>query len=232
MGVEVREVEYQVNGKTARGYLAADDGAASQPALILVHEWWGLNEHVKDLTRRFAGQGYVVLAPDLYDGAKTKDPEEAGKLMQGLDKNKALEKLNAAVAYLQSLPAVEGDRIGVTGFCMGGTFALLLAAHNKSVRASAPFYGDIPTDDELRDLSAPVLFIGAENDFWITKDKMDRLDEGLKKYGKEGEVKVYEGVGHAFFNDTRPEAYDKDAAEDAWRRVTGFFAEKLKSAAG
>ena len=230
MAVEGREVEFQVEGKTARGYLAAEASAASQPALILVHEWWGLNDHVKDLARRFAEQGYVVLAPDLYDGASTKDPGEAGKLMQGLDKQKALEKLDGAVAYLQGLSAVDGDRIGVTGFCMGGTYALLLAAHNKSIKASAPFYGDIPTDDELKQLSAPVLFIGAENDFWITKDKMDRLDGALKRYGKEGEVKVYEGVGHAFFNDTRPEAYDKDAAEDAWRRVTEFFAEKLKSA--
>ena len=232
MAVEGREIEFQSDGSAARGYLAAEGGADSQPGLILVHEWWGLNEHVKDLARRFAEQGYVVLAPDLYDGAITKDAEEAGKLMQGLNQTKALEKLNGAVAYLQSLPSVDSESIGVTGFCMGGTFALLLAAHNKSVKASAPFYGDIPPDDELKNLSAPVLFIGAENDFWITKDKMDRLDEGLKKYGKEGEVKVYEGVGHAFFNDTRPEAYDKDAAEDAWRRVTSFFAEKLKSAAG
>lgn len=230
MAVEGREIEFQLDGSTARGYLAADGGAGPQPGLILIHEWWGLNEHVKDLTRRFAEQGYAVLAPDLYDGSSTKDPEEAGKLMQGLDKTKALEKLDGAVAYLQGLPSVDGENIGVTGFCMGGTYALLLAAHNKSVKASAPFYGDIPADDELKNLSAPVLFIGAEKDFWITKEKMDRLDEGLKKYGKEGEVKVYEGVGHAFFNDTRPEAYDKDAAEDAWTRVTGFFAEKLKSA--
>ncbi|HJQ69337.1 MAG TPA: dienelactone hydrolase family protein [Blastocatellia bacterium] len=230
MGVEGREVEFQVSGKTVRGYLAGDDQGSAQPGLILVHEWWGLNDHVKDLTRRFAGQGYVVVAPDLYDGAKTKDPEEAGKLMQGLAKEDALEMLNGAVAYLQGLPSVDGESIGVTGFCMGGTYALLLAAHNKSVKASAPFYGDVPSDDELKELSAPVLFIGAENDFWITKDKMSRLDEALKKYGKEGEVKVYEGVGHAFFNDTRPEAYDKEAAADAWRRVTGFFEEKLKTA--
>jgi carboxymethylenebutenolidase len=235
MAVEGREVEYGVNGGASRGYLVGGESGAesetSKPGLILVHEWWGLNDHVKDIAGRFAEEGYVVLAPDLYDGASTKDPEEAGKLMQGLDKERALEKLNGAVSYLQGLPAVDGDRIGVTGFCMGGTYALLLAAHNKSVRASAPFYGDIPTDEELKNLSAPVLFIGAENDFWITKEKMDRLDEGLKKYGKEGEVKVYEGVGHAFFNDTRPEAYDKSAAEDAWKRVTGFFKEKLKPAA-
>ena len=232
MAVEGREVEFQASGRAARGYLVEGGAGAARPALILVHEWWGLNDHVKDIARRFAGEGYVVLAPDLYDGKSTKDPEEAGKLMQGLNRENALEKLNGAVTYLQGLDSVDGDRIGVTGFCMGGTFALLLAAHNKSVKASAPFYGDIPTDDELKNLSAPVLFIGAENDFWITKEKMDRLDEGLKKYGKEGEVKVYEGVGHAFFNDTRSDAYDKDAAEDAWARVTGFFEEKLKTPAG
>jgi carboxymethylenebutenolidase len=231
MAVEGREVEFGINGGASRGYLVGGDSEAANPGLILIHEWWGLNDHVKDIARRFAEEGYVVLAADLYDGASTKDPEEAGKLMQGLDRERALEKLNGAVAYLQGLPAVDGERIGVTGFCMGGTYALLLAAHNKSVRAAAPFYGDIPTDEELRNLSAPVLFIGAENDFWITKEKMNRLDEGLKKYGKEGEVKVYEGVGHAFFNDTRPDAYDKSAAEDAWKRVTGFFEEKLKPVA-
>src|SRR5688500_4643265 len=143
MAAEGREVEFQANGQAARGYLMAGGAESPQPALILVHEWGGLNDHVKDIARRFAEEGYVVLAPDIYDGASTKDPEEAGRLMQGLDKNKALEKLNGAVAYLQGLPAVDGERIGVTGFCMGGTFALLLAAHNKSVKASAPFYGDI-----------------------------------------------------------------------------------------
>ncbi|HXG66967.1 MAG TPA: dienelactone hydrolase family protein, partial [Blastocatellia bacterium] len=110
------------------------------------------------------------------------------------------------------------------GFCMGGSFALLLPCHNKSLKAAAPFYGDVPPDDVLKNLSAPILFIGAENDFWITQDKIDRLKEALAKFGKKGEVKVYKGVGHAFFNDTRPDAYNKEAAADAWRRVLDFFA--------
>jgi carboxymethylenebutenolidase len=231
MAIEEREVEYPAGGGAARGYLVEEAGAVSRPALILIQEWWGLNDHIKDIARRFAEEGYVVLAPDLYDGAKTKDPEEAGKLMQGLDPGVALEKLNAAVEHLKGLPEVDPEKIGVTGFCMGGSYALLLACHNKSVKASAPFYGDVPAESDLKNLSAPVLFIGAENDFWITQDKMARLEEGLKKYDKEGEVKVYKGVGHAFFNDTRPDAYDKDAAEDAWKRVTGFFETHLKSPA-
>ena len=115
----------------------------------------------------------------------------------------------------------------MTGFCMGGTFALLLPCHNKHIKASAPFYGDVPADDVLKNLSAPVLFIGADQDPWITMDKMNQLKSGLTKFGKEGEVKIYPGVGHAFFNDTRPDAYNKAAAEDAWSRVKSFFASKL-----
>jgi carboxymethylenebutenolidase len=113
---------------------------------------------------------------------------------------------------------------------MGGTFALLLAAHNSNIKASAPFYGDVPPDDVIKNLSAPVLFIGAENDPWITLDKMERLRAGIEKFGKEGEVKIYQGVGHAFFNDTRPEAYDPVAAKDAWNRVGEFLAAKLGGA--
>jgi carboxymethylenebutenolidase len=110
---------------------------------------------------------------------------------------------------------------------MGGSFALLLATHNPDIKASAPFYGDVPPDDELKNLKARVLFIGAEQDNWITLDKMERLRSALDKYGKEGEVKIYKGVGHAFFNDTRPEAYDEEAAKDAWRSVNEFLKQSL-----
>lgn len=220
-------VEFQADGRTARGYLVGAEEGEIRPALIVIQEWWGLNDHIKDVSDRFAAEGYVVLAPDLYDGKVTKDPEEAGKLMQGLDKNYALQTLNGAVEYLKGREDVDAGRIGVTGFCMGGSFALLLPCHNKSVKAAAPFYGDVPSDDELKELEAPVLFIGAEQDFWITQDKMDHLKEVLSSLGKEGEVKVYSGVGHAFFNDTRPEAYDKASAEDAWQSVKDFFAKNL-----
>ena len=217
-------VEFRADGRTAQGYLVEPAGPGPHPGLVVVQEWWGLNDHIKDVADRFAAEGYVAFAPDLYEGVVTTDPTKAGELMQRLDQNKALQTLNGAVEFLKGQEAVNPDRLAVTGFCMGGSFALLLPCHNKSLKAAAPFYGDVPPDDVLKNLSAPILFIGAENDFWITQDKMDRLKEALAKFGKEGEVKVYKGVGHAFFNDTRPDAYDKEAAEDAWRRVLDFFA--------
>ncbi len=227
MANEGRMVEFGMDGQEARGYMITPAQGEKHPALIVIQEWWGLNDHIKDIADRFADEGYVVLAPDLYDGKVTKDPEQAGQYMQNLDQSRALQILNASVEFLKEQQNVKADSIGVTGFCMGGTFALLLASHNESVKASAPFYGDVPPDDVLKKLSAPVLFIGAENDPWITQEKMKRLEEAINKYGKEGEVKVYSGVGHAFFNDTRPDAYNKETAEDAWSRVTKFLSEKL-----
>ena len=227
MTTEGRMVDLEVSGQTAHGYMVDSSQNVKQPGLIVIQEWWGLNEHIKDIAGRFADEGYVVLAPDLYDGKVTKDPEQAGQYMQSLDQSRALQILSAAVDFLRKQQHVIADSIGVTGFCMGGTFALLMASHNENIKASAPFYGDVPPDDVLKNLSAPVLFIGAENDPWINQEKMKRLEDALRKYGKEGEVKVYGGVGHAFFNDTRPDAYNREAAEDAWRRVTQFLADKL-----
>jgi carboxymethylenebutenolidase len=192
-----------------------------------VHEWWGLNDHIKEIADRLAGEGFVVLAPDLYKGKVTGNAEEAGRLMQSLDQGEAMATLNAAVDNLKQQRAVRENAIGVTGFCMGGSFALLLACYNQDVRASAPFYGDVPPDEVLKDLNAPVLFIGAENDQWITKEKMERLRSAMQKYGKKGDVVIYPGVNHAFLNDTRPDVYNKEAAEDAWKRVVGFLAGHL-----
>lgn len=218
-----RNVDFKAGGRTGKGYFV-EPAEKAKAAVIVVQEWWGLNDHIRDIAGRFATEGYAALAPDLYDGKTTRDSEEAGKLMQSLDQAKALETLNGAVAYLQEAGY---DSIGITGFCMGGSFALLLPCHNKSIKASAPFYGDVPPDEVIKNLSAPVLFIGAADDPWINLEKMNRLKSALQKFGKEGEVKIYEGVGHAFFNDTRPEAYNQAAAEDAWERVKKLFAQKL-----
>jgi carboxymethylenebutenolidase len=222
-------IEFATADGKASGYLVKPEGDAKRPGLIVIQEWWGLNDHIKDVAGRFAAQGYVVLAPDLYDGVVTKDAEEAGKLMQGLQKEKALSYLNGAVEYLQKRPDVKAEAIGVTGFCMGGTYSLLLACLNRQIKVAAPFYGDVPSDAELENLSAPALFIGAENDPWITQDKMNHLADALKKYHKEGTVKIYPGVGHAFFNNTRPEAYNENAAKDAWAAVNAFLAQHLQS---
>jgi carboxymethylenebutenolidase len=220
-------VEFGAGTGKAKGHLIEPEGVGNRPGLIVIHEWWGLTDHIKDVANRFATEGFVVLAPDLYGGKTTTDPEEAGRLMQSLDQNKAIEILSGAVEYIKSLGSVNAEAIGVTGFCMGGTFALLLACLNRDIKASAPFYGDVPSEDVLKRLGAPVLFIGAENDPWITKEKMELLRAGLAKFNKEGEVKLYPGVGHAFFNDTRPDAYDKEAAQDAWKVVIKFLSDKL-----
>ncbi|HLG14257.1 MAG TPA: dienelactone hydrolase family protein [Blastocatellia bacterium] len=227
MANQGRMVDFSTDGRTARGYLIELDGPGPHPALIVVHEWWGLNDHIKDIAGRFADQGYVALAPDLYEGKLATDPDTAGKYMQGLDQKQALATLDGAINHIKSLSNVAAGRIGVTGFCMGGTYALLLACHSSDIKASVPFYGDVPTEDVLKNLSAPVLFIGAENDFWITKDKIDRLRDAMQKFNKPGEVKVYSGASHAFFNNTRPDVYNKEAAADVWQRVTGFFASHL-----
>jgi carboxymethylenebutenolidase len=227
MASEGKIVELQPGDSRMTGYLAGVAEDAERPGLILVHEWWGLTEHIRGIADRFAEAGFVVLAPDLYEGKVTKDAQEAARLMQSLDQQRALATLDAAVSYLGRQAGVRSGAIGVTGFCMGGSFALLLACHNQAIRASAPFYGDAPPDEMLQQLNAPVLFIGAELDQWITVDKMERLREALRRYGKEGEVVIYPGANHAFFNDTRPEVYNREAAEDAWRRAVGFLSEKL-----
>ncbi len=228
MSGQGRMISFNVGERTAEGYLIEPGEGRGLPGLIVIQEWWGLTDHIKDIAGRFADEGYVVLAPDLYDGKVTKDAEEAGLFMQRLSPEKAIETLNGAVTYLKSQDSVDPAKIGVTGFCMGGTYALLLACKNSDIKATAPFYGDVPSDEVLSQLSAPVLFQGAENDAWITPEKMSKLEHALKKYGKDGDVKIYPGVGHAFFNDTRPDAYDKGAAQEAWKSVLSFFEENLK----
>lgn len=220
-------IDFEWSDGKAEGYLARPDGGGDGRAVIVVHEWWGLNEHTKDIARRYAGEGFIAFAPDLYGGVVTKDPQEASRLMHDLDPERGISILDGAVERLAADEGVDGNRIGVTGFCMGGSFALLLACRNQTIRAAAPFYGDIPSDDEIAKLEAPVLFIGASEDKWITQEKMEGLRRALEAYGKNGEVKIYEGADHAFFNDTRPEVHNPDAAADAWRRVLEFFRNSL-----
>lgn len=214
-------------------YLARPKVKGTYPALIVIQEWWGLNEHIKDVARRFAREGYIALAPDLYSsqGHKvTADPNEAGRLMSSLKEQQAIKDLKATVAHLKGLEGVDRGRLGVVGFCMGGTYALLLPCHSQEIRAAAPFYGQVPSpSDPLRNLTCPVLYIYGEADGWITMADVNRLRDALMLYGKTGEVKIYPGAPHAFFNDTRKDVYRPTEAADAWTHVLGFFARHLKS---
>ncbi len=221
-------IEYPRNGGKVSAFLARPEGAGPFPAVIVIQEWWGLNDHIKDVAGRFAREGYVALAPDLYHGKVTDDPNVAGKLMGALNREEAVKDLLAGIAYLKGQPGVDGTRIGVTGYCMGGSYALLLPCRTKEIKAAAPYYGEVPDEATLKNLACPVLYIYGDADFWITREDVRRLENALKKFGKPGEVKIYSGAPHAFFNDTR-DVYRQAEAQDAWSRTLAFFARHLKA---
>lgn len=208
-------------------FLANPQQGGPFPGVVVIQEWWGLNDHIRDVTQRLSAEGFVALAPDLYDGKVTKDPGVAGSMMQSLDQEAALQKMNDAVESLRSNPNVKKGMVGVIGFCMGGSFSLLLACNNKNVGAAVPFYGKVPDDNVLQNLSAPVMYVYAGKDQWITRQEVDRLEQLLKKSGKPGEVIRYLNADHAFFNNTRPEVYNADDAKDAWSRGVGFLKKHL-----
>lgn len=224
-------VQYPSGNVTMKAFVAAPQTKEKRPAVIVIQEWWGLTDHIKDIARRYAAEGYVAIAPDLYSRlghALTTDAGEAGKLMNTLKQEDGLTDLNATVAYLTSVPEVDGARIGVTGFCMGGSYALMLPCVNPAIKAAVPFYGQVPNPDApLQQLSTPVLYLYGEDDGWITKADVQRLAAALKKYNKPGEIKTYPGTPHAFFRDNDPSVYRPEAAKDAWGRAKAFFKQHL-----
>ncbi|HLM58881.1 MAG TPA: dienelactone hydrolase family protein [Pyrinomonadaceae bacterium] len=220
-------VEFESNGGTAGGYLSTPEGGRG-PGVIVIQEWWGLVEHIKDVCDRFAREGFTALAPDLYHGKATRSPDEAGKLMMALNVGQAEKDLRGAVRYLLSHEAVEGERVGSVGFCMGGVLSLFAASKNSQVGACVVFYGIHPkVEPDFDALRAPVLGLYAERDQMVPPEAVRALEEKLRAHGKQAEMHVYPGADHAFFNDTRPEVYDDAAAEDAWRRTLAFFRQHL-----
>jgi carboxymethylenebutenolidase len=230
--VQTETVQFPSDNFTIKAFLARPAAAKSQaPAVIVVQEWWGLNDHIKDIAQRLAREGFVALAPDLYSRLGYKvatDANEAARLMESLSSQAALRDLNAATKFLQQQPGVDPQRIGVVGFCMGGTFALMMATNNSTIKASVPFYGKVPPIETLNYLLCPVLYHYGAKDGWVTKQEVDRLKEGLAKYGKPGEVHTYPDAGYAFFNDTRPDAYSAQDAKRAWERTLQFFRQHLR----
>jgi carboxymethylenebutenolidase len=233
MAESVREttVQYQSGTVGMKAFVAAPQTKGKRPTIIIVQEWWGLTDHMKDIARRYAVEGYVAIAPDLYSRlghALTRDAGEAGKLMNTLRQEDGLANLNATMAYLKSVSEVDAARIGITGFCMGGSYALMLPCVNSEIKAAVPFYGQVPNPDTpIQKLACPVLYIYGEDDGWITKADVQRLAAALKKYNKAGEIKTYSGAPHAFFRDTDSSVYRPEAAKDAWVRTKAFFKQHL-----
>ena len=223
-------VEFASNGSTVGGYLARPDVGAGL-GLVVIQEWWGLVDHIKDVCDRFAAEGITALAPDLYHGQQTPEPDEAGKLMMALDIERAARDLSGAIEFLAGHEAVRGHGVGVVGFCMGGGLALWLATIcPEQVRAAVSFYGVIPwaaAQPDWSRLEAAVQGHYAENDSSASPATVRALEAQLKEAGRDVEMFIYPGTGHAFFNDTRPEAHDEDAARQAWIRTLEFLRKHL-----
>ena len=192
----------------------------TKAAIILIQEWWGINDHIRDIASRYAAEGFVCVAPDLYRGKLAKNTEEASAMMHGLKMEDGMETIKTALAETKAKYNV--TQVAITGYCMGGTFALRAACEISELAAAAPFYGDIPEDEVLKQLGVPTLFIAGKRDAWINTKKVSELESAARKYDLPLEVISYD-ADHVFFNDTRPEAYDAEAAKDAWAKVLAHF---------
>ena len=222
-------VEFQSNGGTTRGYLSTPE-AGSGPGVVVIQEWWGLVPHITEVADRFAREGFVALAPDLYHGEVARSPDEAGKMMMALNIEQTEKDLRGAVQYLLDDDAATGESVGTVGFCMGGALSLYAATKNEQVGACVVFYGIHPkVKPDFEALRAPVLGLFAEKDNFVTPDVVRALEDTMRGHGKSIETHTYPGTDHAFFNDTRPEVYDPEAAADAWRRTTEFLRRHLSA---
>ena len=220
-----------LNLSTSRGATTAIVARPSEKAfaaVVLIHEWWGINDHMRDLAGRYANEGYLCVAPDLYRGKVAADPQEASALMNALAIEDGVETIGRAIEAAAETYSVE--RFAITGYCMGGTFSLRVACEMPELAAAAPFYGDIPEADVLAKLTVPTLFIAGKRDAWINPEKVSGLQDSASKYHLPVEVVSYD-ADHAFFNDTRPQVYDAEAAADAWQRVLAHFRKHLLRAA-
>jgi carboxymethylenebutenolidase len=207
-------VEFPSNGHTCSGYLATPANGHG-PGVVVIQEWWGLVPHIRDLCDRLAAEGFVALAPDLYHGKETREPDEAGKLLMELDLPTAAREKTA------------GDRVGIVGFCMGGALALYAATLSDVFAAVVPFYPYMgvtaAAKPEIANIKGAVLGHFATKDEAYTREQVAALETELRDAGVDVEFFWYEGADHAFFNDTRPEVFDEDAARLSWDRTRAFF---------
>lgn len=212
---------------TASGATSAHVAMPASPekkAVIVIQEWWGLNDHIKDITNRWAGEGFIAIAPDLYRGKVATNTQDASQMMHDLKLEDGLDTIKNCVDAAARKYGL--THFGITGFCMGGTFALRAACELEGFSAAAPFYGDIPEETVLSKLKTPTIFISGTKDGWITPEKVAVLEKTTERYELPVQTVKYE-ADHAFFNNTRPEVYDETAARDAWARVVGFFNDRL-----
>ena len=223
-------VTFPSNGGQAEGYLAVPE-AGQGPGVVVIQEWWGLNQQIKEVCDRYTTEGFVALAPDLYRGKQTTQADEAGQLMMAMNIEQAAKDMIGAVDYVRGHDAVTGSGVGVTGFCMGGGLALWLASlRPEEVKAVVAYYAIIPwpaAQPDYSKLQAAVQGHYAENDDFADPESVRKLEEELKGLGKSVEFFHYPGVAHGFTNHHRPEAFHEDHSQTAWERTIAFFRQHL-----
>jgi carboxymethylenebutenolidase len=224
-----KPVSYKSGDETVQGILYAPEGKGPFPAIVVIHEWWGLNDWVKEQASKLADEGYVTLAVDLYRGKVATTPDMAHEIMRGVPEDRAGRDLRAAVDYLRAQSNVRKDRLGSIGWCMGGGYSLQTALEVPDLAATVINYGHLVTEPEnLTKIHAPVLGLFGGKDQGITPDDVGKFEAALKKLGKKIDVKIYPEAGHAFENPNNKGGYRADDAADAWKRTVRFLAANLK----
>jgi carboxymethylenebutenolidase len=221
MKTETLEIS-TVNGDTSAHVVLPENGNGR--AIVVIHEWWGLNDHIMDIAGRYAEEGFTAVAPDLYRGRVATDPETASEMMHGLAIEDGLDTIEQTFSAVRKRYDI--SRFGITGYCMGGTFALRAACEIEGFAAAVPFYGDIPEEAVLKKLKVPTVFVSGTRDGWITPEKVHELENAAEKYELPVSSLKYD-ADHAFFNNTRPDVFDESSAKDAWAQAVAFFREKL-----
>jgi carboxymethylenebutenolidase len=224
-----KSVSYKSGDETVQAMLYAPTGKGPFPAIIVIHEWWGLNDWVKEQASKLSDEGYEALAIDLYRGKVATTPDMAHEIMRGVPDDRAKRDLHAAFAFLESQPDVKKNRIGAIGWCMGGGYALDLALEEPKLAADVINYGHLATDPAaLSKINAPILGLFGAQDRGISPESVKQFGEALDKLGKKIEVTIYPDAGHQFENSTNKEAYRAADAADAWSKTVGFLASTLK----
>ena len=224
-----KNVSYKSGDDAVNAILYTPEGNGPFGAIVVIHEWWGLNDWVKEQATKLSDQGYVTLAIDLYRGKVAANPEEAHELMRGVPEDRAKRDLHAAVEFLKSQANVKKDRIGSIGWCMGGGYSLDVALQEPTVRATVINYGRLATDpDSLKGIRASILGIFGGQDHGIPVEDVQKFAKTLKELGKQVDVTVYPDAGHGFENPNNKDGYRAEDTADAWKRTVKFFAATLK----
>jgi carboxymethylenebutenolidase len=222
-------LQFAVNGTPGSGFLARPNDADQHPAVVIIQEWWGLNEQIKGVARRYAEAGYVALAPDLYHGKIVSEPNEAQKMLMSLDRERAVKEIVGAIHWLHEQAFVSPKKIGLTGYCMGGGLTLIGMTATPEVGAVVAYYPGLSAPPEAyRTNRAPLLMLMAEHDEWANNN-VKNLEAALQQMNIDftRETVTYPHTEHAFCNERRPEVYNADACADAWTRTMNWFQKYL-----